>query len=351
MADFSFEEVETLLHIARDATLAESFDARLLIVTEYLSTLVPSTALTLMVLGPQGPGHMICRNSSPADLKRYATDYMPHDPMVQRGPFGTSTVVTLSDFVSGSEFGRDPFTGEFLPQQGFRHMLGVSPPMPDGAVLSLALHREAALGDFTTKERQLIRLASPDLTRAAFAALLQEKVTRMAQTAAPGGAEGAIVFDARGDVLQADDAALGICVLLGGGQGRAPTDLFVGEVRQLAAAGPGASSTRTIPLAGGGKAHLRLDAVPSATGLRVVGNLRVDQGVSPERLAAFADRHGLSPRERDVAGLAAEGLGNRHIGHKLGISEVTVGVYLGKVYRKTGASNRTELTKALLENR
>ncbi|MCO5165126.1 MAG: helix-turn-helix transcriptional regulator [Planctomycetes bacterium] len=349
MASFSFEEVETLLHIARDATLADTFGDRLTAVTEYLSTLVPNTSLTVMVVGPDGPGHMICRNRERADLERYATEYMRHDPMVLRGPFGSNSVVTLSDFVGPSEFGQDPFTGEFLPRQGLRHVLGVSPSMPDRALLSIALHREAALGDFTPRERQLIRLAYPDLARAAFAALLQEKIARLAQTAAPGAAEGGIVFDERGDVLEADDGALGICVLLGGGQGRVPTDLFVAEVRQLAAAGVGASSERTIPLAGGGRAHLRLDVVTHPSGLRVVGALRVDRGVSPERVAAFAERHRLSPRERDVAALAAEGLGNRHIGYKLGISEVTVGVYLGKVYRKTGTTNRTELARALLE--
>lgn len=349
MSNLSFEEVETLLQIARDATAAESFDARLTMVTDYLSVLVPNTALTIMVVGRDGPGHLLCRNANPADLQTYASHYMRHDPMVLRGPFGSPDVVTLSDFVSSSEFGRDPFTGDFLPSQGFRHLLGVSPPMPDGAILSVAIHRERGLGDFTTKERQLIRLASPDLGRAAFAALLQEKVARLAEGVAPTATEGAVVFDGRGDVLQADDGALGVLALLGGGQGRAPTDLFVSDVRRLAAGGAGGAVERTIPLAGGGRARLRLDAIDGKGGLRVVGHLQVEKAPSPDRVEAFAERHRLSPRERDVAALAAEGLGNRHIGFKLGISEVTVGTHLSKVYRKAGVTNRTELAKALHE--
>ena len=66
-----------------------------------------------------------------------------------------------------------------------------------------------------------------------------------------------------------------------------------------------------------------------------------------ERLERFAAQHQLTPRERDIAGMAAHGEGNKGIAFKLGISPVTVNVHLGKVYRKTGVTNRTELAGLL----
>jgi DNA-binding NarL/FixJ family response regulator len=49
----------------------------------------------------------------------------------------------------------------------------------------------------------------------------------------------------------------------------------------------------------------------------------------------------LSAREREVLELAAEGRANKQIGRALGISESTVKVHLGNIYRRIGVSDRT----------
>jgi len=51
---------------------------------------------------------------------------------------------------------------------------------------------------------------------------------------------------------------------------------------------------------------------------------------------------GLSPRERAVLRLLAEGRTNREIGDRLFISQKTVGVHVGKILAKLGASGRVE---------
>lgn len=53
--------------------------------------------------------------------------------------------------------------------------------------------------------------------------------------------------------------------------------------------------------------------------------------------------HGLTPRERKIAGLVAQGLRNKEIAAELGITEGTVKVYLHGIYGKLGVENRTEL--------
>ena len=54
----------------------------------------------------------------------------------------------------------------------------------------------------------------------------------------------------------------------------------------------------------------------------------------------------LTPREIDVLNALAEGLGNKQIATRLGISEHTVKTHLAAVFEKLEASNRTEAVMA-----
>lgn len=51
----------------------------------------------------------------------------------------------------------------------------------------------------------------------------------------------------------------------------------------------------------------------------------------------------LAPRERQLIRFVRQGLRNREIGKKLGVTEGTVKVYLHAVFEKLGVSSRTEL--------
>jgi two-component system nitrate/nitrite response regulator NarP len=61
------------------------------------------------------------------------------------------------------------------------------------------------------------------------------------------------------------------------------------------------------------------------------------------RTTSSRDRSLLSPRETELVKLVRQGLRNRDIAEKLGITEGTVKVYLHSVFEKTGVANRTEL--------
>jgi DNA-binding CsgD family transcriptional regulator len=52
----------------------------------------------------------------------------------------------------------------------------------------------------------------------------------------------------------------------------------------------------------------------------------------------------LTPRELDVARLAALGLPSRELGDRLGISVRTVDNHLGSVYGKLGIGSRSDLS-------
>ena len=58
----------------------------------------------------------------------------------------------------------------------------------------------------------------------------------------------------------------------------------------------------------------------------------------------------LSPREQELLTLAAQGLTDQGIAHRLGISVATVGTYWGRVRVKLGPYNRTELVSLNLKH-
>lgn len=58
---------------------------------------------------------------------------------------------------------------------------------------------------------------------------------------------------------------------------------------------------------------------------------------------------GLSPREKEVLSLLATGYPNKDIAHALGVALVTVSFHLTQIYRKLGASSRTEAVRFAFE--
>ena len=68
-----------------------------------------------------------------------------------------------------------------------------------------------------------------------------------------------------------------------------------------------------------------------------------DLGDRAAELARQDPATALTPRERKLVALVAQGLRNRDIAAELGITEGTVKVYLHGIFDKLGVANRTEL--------
>jgi DNA-binding NarL/FixJ family response regulator len=73
-------------------------------------------------------------------------------------------------------------------------------------------------------------------------------------------------------------------------------------------------------------------------------------GVQVPALEVRPDAEQLSPREREIAGLAARGATNADIAEALVLSKRTVETYVLRIYRKLGVNNRRGLAKALAES-
>jgi DNA-binding NarL/FixJ family response regulator len=101
-------------------------------------------------------------------------------------------------------------------------------------------------------------------------------------------------------------------------------------------------------LAAGAVGYLLKDSEPdqvlAAIRAAAAGHAPLDPRVARALLPTAGNRSGadgLSGREAEVLGLVAEGLANKQIARRLGISERTVKVHLGSVFRRLGVTDRT----------
>jgi DNA-binding NarL/FixJ family response regulator len=91
---------------------------------------------------------------------------------------------------------------------------------------------------------------------------------------------------------------------------------------------------------------------PQALGrsLRILGLVSPGDGVGQLREAVdvLAGVESLTPSERRVAGMAADGTANKVIAQTLYVTPKTVELHLSSAYRKLGIRSRRELPAALV---
>jgi DNA-binding NarL/FixJ family response regulator len=103
----------------------------------------------------------------------------------------------------------------------------------------------------------------------------------------------------------------------------------------------------TDALTAGAVGYLLKDSDPEAVlaGVRAAagGHTPIDPRVAGALLPNRTPAPGsdLSGREREVLDLVAQGLANKQIARRLGITERTVKVHLGSVFRRIGVADRT----------
>jgi DNA-binding NarL/FixJ family response regulator len=72
-------------------------------------------------------------------------------------------------------------------------------------------------------------------------------------------------------------------------------------------------------------------------------------GDAPTAAGADAEAKLLTRREREVAALVADGLGNREIAERLFLSKRTVDSHIEHIFTKMGFTSRTQLANWVLE--
>jgi DNA-binding NarL/FixJ family response regulator len=103
----------------------------------------------------------------------------------------------------------------------------------------------------------------------------------------------------------------------------------------------------------GARGYLLKDASPDELldAIRIVaGGGTMLAPAAAEQLAQRVNHpETLTPREREVLALLADGLRNKEIAHQLGTREKTVQFHIANLFGKLGVSSRTEATRVALE--
>lgn len=120
----------------------------------------------------------------------------------------------------------------------------------------------------------------------------------------------------------------------------AAAEAFEGAGLDLAAAQAAALAANALRAEGRRGEEARATAVSTRTAARCAG-------VRVPALAVPLDAVDLTPREREIAHLAARGESNPEIAAALTLSVRTVETYVLRVYRKIGVNNRRDLAAAL----
>lgn len=88
--------------------------------------------------------------------------------------------------------------------------------------------------------------------------------------------------------------------------------------------------------------HAGLAVVPAPMATTLAASLAPGGARPLPRLGTTAAGAALSPREREILALLAEGMGNKIVAARLGISEHTVKTHVASIFQKLGADTRAE---------
>jgi DNA-binding CsgD family transcriptional regulator len=299
----------------------------------------------------------------------YATYYHQRDEWYARGIKKPVPAVILGqELIEDQTFSRTEFCADWCEKIGFFHVLGAQFHV-DGLVGTVGLHRPRRAAPFGETERRRMNLFIPHL-RHAFE--LSWRLSRLEehQCATEQALErlgwGLALLDEAGRILQFNRAAE---ILLASGDGLglvggklvatdAETALQLGRVIVAAAAaarGCGAEPGGDLCINCRRRAEpLLVSVMPLRSGDAAFAGgracvavfLRARATASVEGLAGRISS--LTPRQREVAGLAVQGLSNLQIAQRLSLSEHTVKDHLKDIFEKLSVRSRGALVAKVL---
>jgi DNA-binding CsgD family transcriptional regulator len=309
----------------------------------------PALALTpvenLFDLMPER--HFFVDNYPMEAAKIFSERYIQHDPVAPRASANPGTPVVLSHVVPKKRWGKEPFTGEFLPLIGMKHGVATAIPIREGLMTTLSCWRSEKKKDFSKDDVKVVNVFQPIVARAALAALLAEKLARSSDPAPERTPRnGFALFEGSGELVKADAGGrqfLGKLAQVTHGMDKIVADVL--------AAGRSKSEEksvdRTILLADESAVAVSATRVgPEGTSVAV---LFQELTLGPDAaFGAAAARIGLSARECEVARMVVDGKGNKEIAFALKVSLETVKTHLKSVFRKAKVAGRAELVARLL---
>ena len=231
--------------------------------------------------------------------------------------------VSISDVLTRRQYHRLGIYQELYRRLGTEHQMSIVVGGGDGTVIAIALNRAGS--DFSDAERRLLDRARGPLAVAYANAEQYGRFRAALEDVSSASGRGVVTLDHAGRVEHAFGAGVDLLSAPGGQEGRLREEVRLWLERQSPPRGP----ARPLVLEhDGGGLVVRLLAIGGPGRVLVV-----------ERQGASAVR--LSPREREVLALVAEGATDVGVGSQLGLSARTVQKHLEHIYERLGVTNRT----------
>jgi DNA-binding CsgD family transcriptional regulator len=201
--------------------------------------------------------------------------------------------------------------------------------------------RRAASGPFTQRDADVLAQIAPVIADGIRGSLRFDAARRVSGPEAPG----LIVLDPGGEVELLTPPALPLLAILAGrdldpakGELPASVQALAAFVRSQTAPGAGGN----VVTAPGQEGWVTLHASkPDPAGERVA--IVIEAASGPRAATVRLEAHGATAREREVATLIAQGLGNSEIAEVLVVSPHTVRDHVKSLFEKLEVGSRQEL--------
>jgi DNA-binding CsgD family transcriptional regulator len=208
---------------------------------------------------------------------------------------------------------------------------------------ALVLFREKGRRPFDDDDLAVLDALAPPLTEVVRAYPVRSLDRR---GTAPGAGFVALTPDDRLATVSAEAQRWLDDLLPGGEDQTQPEDVtrVLYDVAHAVRGAGGGSATACVRTVSG---HwLRVEGTATSLGEADVAVL-LYAATARDLLDPYATHHGLTAREREIAGLLVEGLAGKQIARGLAISLLTVNGHLRSLYRKCGVTGREELVGRL----
>jgi DNA-binding CsgD family transcriptional regulator len=332
VARLSSELLRSALDAIAEIGGAEDLDAFRASVIEEIARVVPGNYVAYNEVDV-GRGMVFAYSDPPPDEALLAAfhDHVHEHPVIAAHADGQAErALAISDLMDAEAFEATGLYRNVYAPMDIRDQLAVQFSPPGDVIVSMAICRPQR--GFTEGEHKILELLRPHLTNAYVSARtrgLGERIRGFLEAAIAGGA-GVAVIGASGRITETDETGRRLLATLGWGHDGdpAPQSLVRWLGKRRRAHGP---------------AQLQLEG----TGGTVAIEGAFDQPAGGEALLLLRalDRGPeagppLTPRERQVLELVAEGLSDDQIARRLRISSGTVRKHLEHVRSKLGVPTR-----------
>ena len=263
-------------------------------------------------------------------LQTYLGHYVKLDPFIYSGWYtgdGQNNVTRNTDIVPRQQLLNSEFGHDFLLDKvGIFYSFATALVAQGDMVGTCGFHRQFQQGDFSEHDREIVNLLLPHIARA------MRNLELWRETDISSNTRAIIMLDENGKAFYTSPEAARI---LKKKQFDRLIDPGLGIRPAYARSGGRCYRIRTLPL-----------------GRRANGKIvMLDPHPSEHQIRPNVEGFKLSARETEVALLVIQGLTNREVGERLGITEQTVKDHLHSVFEKIGIRRRTELAAIMWGNK